>query len=594
MKLASCTNTIHRTLRFLRTACGVVVPQDFDWEYYLDFYPDLRQAGIRSKADALNHYIQHGFFENRFTGKQDNPLMLKHEIVRLQQLKNIRLFNEQQRRIITNGLHDRTITVSVVITVFNYSTYIDACIKSVLSSTLQDIEIIIVNDCSTDDSLSRCLEYVSCELPITIIDKQANTGVSHSRNLGILQARGAYIFILDVDNEIYPRCLEEHLNTMRSDSSLIACYAVIDMYDESGALCGQNSKQPFDLKKLRNGNYIDTMAMFNRQELISVGAYDEHLLERGIGYEDYDLWLRIGRRNKPVGFIEQPLSRYLQKTESMLSTAIRYYHIPLMSFFNQKYFRDQPSGDTTAVLVLGMHRSGTSALAGLIGLLGADLGPDLIGPDQSNIKGHFEPRKIVTVNDDLLESLGARAPESGDLPEDWLNRNQTKKAKNQIREIIRDDFSARDIFVIKDPRLCLLLPLYRELFEELGIRLKIIVIRRNRHEVIRSLNERDGMPHGIGKNYYKKHVKALEANLAGTKSLPISFDQLIEAPDAVIKQIESFIPQLSGRNNRNDGQPTTAFIDSALRHHRLKPKSRLAPVHSVLSHVRRRLKNGSS
>lgn len=101
------------------------------------------------------------------------------------------------------------------------------------------------------------------------------------------------------------------------------------------------------------------------------------------------------------------------------------------------------------------------------------------------------------------------------------------------------------------------------------------------------------MPYGIGKNYYEKHVKALEANLAGTKFLSISFDQLIEAPDVVIEQIESFITQLSDKNNRNDDQPVTAFIDSALRHHRLKPKSRLAPVPSVLSHVRRRLKGGS-
>lgn len=105
----------------------------------------------------------------------------------------------------------------------------------------------------------------------------------------------------------------------------------------------------------------------------------------------------------------------------------------------------------------------------MISLLGADPGPDLIGPNRSNVKGYFEPRKIVAVNDDLLESLGARAPKSGDMPEDWLNREETKKAKNHIRKILRDDFSTQDIFVLKDPRLCLLLPLYRELFEELGL-----------------------------------------------------------------------------------------------------------------------------
>ena len=600
MKLTSSLNTLLRTLRLYRpaaflkrTVSGIAVPDDFDWEYYLEFYPDLQQAGLRSKADALNHYVQHGFFEKRFTRKQGKHLILEHDRVRLQQLNNIRLFNEQQRRIITNGLHARTITVSVVITVYNYALYIDACLNSVLSSTFKDIEIIIVNDCSTDDSLALSQAFFACGVPITIIDKKTNTGVAHSRNLGILQGRGDYVFILDIDNEIYPRCLEEHLMAMQSNSALIACYAVIDMYDEAGVFCGQNSNQPFDFKKLYNGNYIDTMAMFNRQKLIAVGAYDERLLERGTGYEDYELWLRIGRQGKSVGFIEHPLSRYLKKQGSMLSIAAGYYHIPLQSFLRQKYFMEHPCGGRTAVLIAGMHRSGTSALAGLIALMGADPGPDLIGPDQSNVKGHFEPRKIVAENDMLLERLGVREHGSGDMPADWMEREETKKARDRIREIILNDFSAQDIFVIKDPRLCLLLPLYRELFGELGITLKIIVIQRDQQEVIKSLNERDGMPPEVGLSYYKKHIRALEANLRGVEFLSVSFDQLIEAPDAVIEKITAFIPRLSKGKNRGTDLQITAFIDPAIRHHRKKPENLTVSARTVFSHMRRRLTSGS-
>lgn len=592
-------NSIFRTLRHLGSTAHAaffrkqimgesIVPDGFDWEFYLDFHSDLRQAGLHSEADAIKHYARHGFFEKRIIRAQDKTLIAGHENTRLHQLHNIALFNDLQRRIIKNNFYDRTISVSVVITVYNYAAYIDRCVNSVLNNTLKDIEIIIVNDCSTDDSLARCRKFLCCAIPITIIDKQTNTGLAHSRNVGIQLAAGEYIFILDADNELYPRCLEEHLNTIRR-SNAIACYAVIDVHDESGAFCGQASNRPFDLKKLYNGNYIDAMALFNRDELIAIGAYNEHLLKRGIGYEDYELWLRIGQQGKSVDFIERSLSRYLKKQESMLSVADKYYHTPLMSFIKHTYFTEH-LGSKTAILITGMHRSGTSALTGLIGLLGADLGPDLIGPAPSNVTGHFEPRKIVAVNEELLEKLGARAPGSPDMPPDWLEQKETKEARVKIQEILRHDFSDQDLFVIKDPRLCLLLPLYRALLEEEGISVKIIIIQRNREEVIKSLNERDGMPAAVGQSYYEKHIRALKANLTGVESLCVSFDRLIETTETVIEQISAFIPRLSGAQHSGMKQELAKFINPSLRHHRQKPAK---TAHNIVLRVCRRITGDS-
>jgi len=314
------------------------VPEDFDWEIYLDSNLGLRKAGLKSENDAIRHYAHHGRFERRIFRQQDKTLLLKHEEIRLRQIKAISLFNDQHYKIILNNYYGRPVTVSVIITLYNYAAFIDNCLKTVLNSTLKDIEIIIVNDCSTDDSLARSQAFLPCDTPITIIDKQVNTGLVHSRNQGIQQAIGEYVFILDADNEIYPDCLEEHLQKMRSNSSLIACYAIIDTFDELGVFCGQNSSGPFSFKRLQNGNYIDAMAMFDRQKLLAMGAYDEHLLEHGIGYEDYELWLRIGHEEKPVAFIEKPLSRYLVKKESMLSVANDHYHNRIISFLSDKYF----------------------------------------------------------------------------------------------------------------------------------------------------------------------------------------------------------------------------------------------------------------
>jgi len=556
-----------RTAGFSPAKAPVALPEVFDWKFYLDFYPDLRKAGLRTAQDAAEHYMWHGFFEKRFACAPDKDLVARHDAIRCRQLEHIASFSPQHFGIIKND-HDASVTVSVVITLYNYERYIEACLRSVLRSTFRDIEIIIVNDASTDNALALCRQFLACGVPFTIVDKAINTGLAHSRNLGIRHARGRYIFILDADNEIYPACLEKHLACMRADGDLVACYSVIDVFDEDGRFCGQVSNAPFDFEKLLRGNYIDAMAMFDRQALIEIGMYDEALLEQGIGYEDYDLWLRIGQQGKKVGCIEWSLSRYLKKNESMLAVSDRFYSNALIAWMHQKYAPHGMPGRRTAVLVVGMHRSGTSALTGLLALMGAYPGSDLIGPERSNAKGHFEPRKIVVINDALLNTLGAHATPSASLPANWMERNETHRVKDAVKKIILDDYSGRDIFVIKDPRLCLLLPLYRELCGELGIDIKIITTQRDVREVIRSLHDRDGLPHDICRAYYEKHIRALDLNLSGLQFLTVTFDQLIETPAEVMEKLRAFIPRLSPVNGQGSDLQIRQFIDPGLRHHR--------------------------
>ena len=72
-----------------------VLPDNFDWEFYLDFHSDLRQAGLRTRKDAIDHYTRHGFYEKRITRPQDKTLIDNYEATRLRQLRNINEYNEQ-------------------------------------------------------------------------------------------------------------------------------------------------------------------------------------------------------------------------------------------------------------------------------------------------------------------------------------------------------------------------------------------------------------------------------------------------------------------------------------------------------------------
>ncbi len=305
---------------------GLQIPPDFDWQFYLYNNPDLVEAGIESKSAAEEHYLAYGFAEGRLY-KALEPVKFPELVAIYQRVLD---FREDQFEIITNHRLENA-QVSVIITLFNYEDFIETCIESVLANDFENLEIVVVNDASTDQSLRRAAQFLERDCNLTIIDKKVNTGLVHSRNMGIDICVGTYVFILDADNSIYPDCLESHYSKMQEDD-FSACYGVIDCYDEDNNFVKQLSADPFDEKRLRKGNYIDAMAMFDKKKLLAIGKYDEGLIQYGIGWEDYELWLRIAKESLKVGFIKKSLCRYLMKSDSMLQKTNKYY------FKNLEYY----------------------------------------------------------------------------------------------------------------------------------------------------------------------------------------------------------------------------------------------------------------
>ena len=231
----------------------------------------------------------------------------------------------------------KTCDVSVCISLYNYGQCITKAVESVIKNRGPVVEIVIVNDASTDDSLAIARKFLESTHPVTLIDKYKNTGLVDTRNIGLRHCTGEKIFILDADNWIYEDCLSTHYNLLKSDPSLVACYAVIECFDEFGAFVRRVSHKPFDFESLKYGNYIDAMAMFDRRTLNKIGKYDREITKVGLGWEDYELWLRIGCLGLNVGFIDRPLSRYLIKQDSMLAQTHRYHLPELMKYLKKKY-----------------------------------------------------------------------------------------------------------------------------------------------------------------------------------------------------------------------------------------------------------------
>lgn len=143
-----------------------------------------------------------------------------------------------------------------------------------------------------------------------------------------------------------------------------------------------------------------------------------------------------------------------------------------------------------ALIVLGMHRSGTSALSRTLNLLGVDLGNSFYqGP--VNPRGYWEHEPVMRINDEFLKHFLGFWTSSDPLPNDWLRHEKTIEARRQLVEILRADFGSKMLWGLKDPRLCVLLPLYLQIFDELGVQPHFIHCIRNPVDVALSLQKRD-------------------------------------------------------------------------------------------------------
>ncbi|EAW42963.1 glycosyltransferase [Nodularia spumigena] len=251
--------------------------------------------------------------------------------------------------------------ITVIISLYNYSKYICECIDSVCKSNLHDlpgnIEVLIIDDCSTDSSASIVEEYIKeANIPISLIKKYFNTGLADVRNIGLKLARSPYVFILDADNWIFPNCLPVLYREIKQ-SHCAATYGKIRRFDnETNQDIDTVSSKEWDVSSLVKDPYIDAMAMFDKEILLKVGGYSTELIEYGwFGWEDYDLWLKLAHNGYSCQLVPEILSSYRLHPSSMINTTGRYI-LNMSRYFHHK-FSELAQLDTHSDRLFGSWRS---------------------------------------------------------------------------------------------------------------------------------------------------------------------------------------------------------------------------------------------
>lgn len=119
------------------------------------------------------------------------------------------------------------ILISIIVPIYNGEKYIDDCVSSIIKQTYTNIEIIMVNDASTDDTYMKLLEYKSRDERIKVINLDVNSGVSYARNIGVMASKGDWICFIDVDDYIKPYYVSSFVNRI-TPSILVYCMESFD------------------------------------------------------------------------------------------------------------------------------------------------------------------------------------------------------------------------------------------------------------------------------------------------------------------------------------------------------------------------------
>ena len=206
--------------------------------------------------------------------------------------------------------------VSVVITTFNRQELLPRAVRSVLSQTYTDFELIIVDDHSTDSTGSVVRDFEDPRIRYVRLEK--NSGLSASRNTGIHIARGQYVAFLDDDDEWKPEKLEKQValaNESPPEYGVFHCGA--DKVDAMGQLIGQSfpsgrGNVREDLVQ-RNLVTISSTYLFRNDALDRIGGFDENLAS----HVDYDIWMKIAQAELHSDYVDESLVilRYDNRTQ---------------------------------------------------------------------------------------------------------------------------------------------------------------------------------------------------------------------------------------------------------------------------------------
>lgn len=227
------------------------------------------------------------------------------------------------------------------------------------------------------------------------------------------------------------------------------------------------------------------------------------------------------------------------------------------------------------VVILGMHRSGTSVIAQITQSLGYNLGNRLLEPNDENPKGFFENQEIVSFNDRLLRQIGLSWDSLGYIWEEKFDEDLYEDFFSEANDILSENFTKSSFWAIKDPRLCILLPFWQRAIHRFqNSDISYLLCLRNPLESYLSQkkrNEIDPSFHIIGEDrdtfllMWYTYLRRAIASIDSDSCLCVSYENVLSEPVGELNRVAKFLDVCPNDNVRESFKKN--FIEKELRHH---------------------------
>ena len=246
-------------------------------------------------------------------------------------VRNIRFGTAENCLLTQQKPLNQALAISVVIPCFNDGAFLVEALESALAQTLPPLEILVINDGSTDAKTLRLLKSIN--MPNVRVIHQDNRGLGVARNTGIRNARGKYIYFCDADNVLYSECLSKLTSLMEANNDAVAAASRIEIM--GGPMRGTIWCEPCNPYLILVSNQWDAGIMLRQEAIEKYNLYYDET-RRCHGYEDWELHIRLAGLGKPILFCPTPLYQYRIRDDSLLTKARKSY-LEIINYIREKH-----------------------------------------------------------------------------------------------------------------------------------------------------------------------------------------------------------------------------------------------------------------
>lgn len=246
--------------------------------------------------------------------------------------------------------------VSVIVSAYNSSLYIKETLNSIKGQTWKNIELIISDDCSVDNTVEVCNEWINIYssrfFKVSMLQSEINTGISGNANRGLHESKGEWIKFIGADDTLKPTCIEDNLNWIWNSPATKVLFSKVDIYNGRISLDNyletteddsedprsimsphRDSESQYKMLLVSDRIHYSPSLFVNRNTLLSVGGFDE----RYKSMEDYPLWLNLTRCGHRLYFMDKITVNY-RKHQNAINN-LQYNYLIKPNYFRTETFR---------------------------------------------------------------------------------------------------------------------------------------------------------------------------------------------------------------------------------------------------------------